>query len=190
MSPALSFSNFVELFSLYNMQRAKTFHGTASRIERICISLQMTTDNLENVNAPGKRIGDRAEAIGRKWFTVVVLAAEAFSVRTRVDRFAPFSFVMSRIRSVVNEPIQQGTQTNLRDARNGEDRTEFTLCDRVVDVRQNVCFVERALFEILLHQLIVRFGDELNQSFASLIDEVATFHGISISFAWPSAPSS
>ena len=96
------------------------------------------------------------------------LRADSFSVRTCIHRFALLGFVMRRIGSVVDKAIQQGTQSNLGDARDGEDRAQFALRDRLVDVRQNVLFVERALFEILLHQMIVRFGDQLDETFAVL----------------------
>src|SRR6185369_13410780 len=105
--------------------------------------------------AARKRIGDRAEAVGREWFAVAVLAGNAFRVWTTIDWATPLGFVMSGIGSVVNQPVQQRTQTDLRGARDGEHRTQFALGDGVVDVRQNVVFVERALFEVFLHQLIV-----------------------------------
>jgi hypothetical protein len=47
------------------------------------------------------------------------------------------------------------------------------LCNGAVDVREDVFFVKRALFEILLQQLIVRFGDEFNEPFARFVDKVA-----------------
>src|SRR6185369_11575511 len=52
------FADFVELFALHHVQRAETFHESTSRVERVRISREMTTDDLENVDAACEWIGN------------------------------------------------------------------------------------------------------------------------------------
>src|SRR5688500_15783636 len=128
----MNFGHLVELFALHSVQRAESLHDAARRVERVRVGLHVATDDLENVNAARKRIRDRAEAISRKRFAVAVLASDAVGVRTRIDLFAPFLFVVRRVRSEIDEAIKQRAESNLSDARNSKHRTEFALRDRVV----------------------------------------------------------
>ena len=96
----MSFVNFLELFALQRVQCAETFTESARGVERVSVCLQVTTDDLEDVDAAGKRIGDGPETVSRERLAVAVLATDALSVRTRIDRLAPFSFMVRGIRSV------------------------------------------------------------------------------------------
>jgi len=155
MVAGVSFRHLVQCLALHHVQRAQSLCDSTSRVEGVRISLKMTADDLEDVDATRKWIGDGPEAISREWFAVAVFASQSFSIRTTIDRLAPLSFVMRGIGSEFNQAIQQGAQADLSDTRDGEHRTQFALRDRIVDIRKNVFFVERALLEILFHQLIV-----------------------------------
>ena len=45
------------------------------------------------------------------------------------------------------------------------------------DVRDDVLFGQRARLEVLLHQRVVRLGDDLDQALALLVDHVAPLGG-------------
>jgi len=119
----MRFPNFVELFALHHVQRAETFHNSARGVERVRISLKMTADNLENVYAACKWIGDGSEAVSREWLAVAVLASDTLRIRTGIDRLAPLSFMVRRIGCEVYESVEQCAQTDLRDTRDCEHRT-------------------------------------------------------------------
>src|SRR5215210_9434789 len=98
----------------------------------------MTADNFEDVDAACKWIGDSPETISGEWFAVAVLTPDTLGVRTCIDRLAPFRFVVCGIGRVVNQPVQQSAQSDLRNTRNREHRAQFALCDSVVDIWKDV----------------------------------------------------
>ena len=84
---------------------------------------------------------------------------------------------MRRVGCVINNAVEQRAQADLRQAGNGEDRTELAVGDCLVDVWHDVRFFQRALFEILFHQGIIGFSDQFDQSLPGFINQVAVFGG-------------
>ena len=135
----------------------------------------MTADNLEYVDATRKRIGHRAEAISREWLTVAVLASDSLSVRSGIDRLAPFGFVVRRIGREFNEPVQQSSQANLRNARHGEHRAQFALRDSVVDVWKNVFLVRVPCSKYFSINASFDSATSSTKTLARFVDDVAAF---------------
>ena len=64
--------NFVELLALRRVQRAQAFRSSSRRVVNRRIGADFAAENFEDVDAAGERIGNRPEAVGRKWFAARV----------------------------------------------------------------------------------------------------------------------
>ena len=64
------FRNFVELFTLHGVQRAQPFRNAAARVINGRVRTNFAAEDLEDVDASGKWISDRAETISRERFVV------------------------------------------------------------------------------------------------------------------------
>ena len=171
----MRFVNLVQLLALHAVERAETLHRAAFGIEEVGVGQNFATDDSHDVDASGEGVCDGAEDVSRNRISVGILACDRLAA-VAVNRSTPMlRFVRRRIRSVVNDGVEQRRQSDKCRARNSEDGAELTALNRFLDGRNHILIRQRALFKILLQQRVVRLGDKLDQSFARLIQYVAPF---------------
>ena len=122
--------------------------------------------NLEIRNAPGKGIRDGLENVHRERFRVGDLARGRLAIGARATLHAP---PLDRSGGIVHDEIHQLVGPDVAQARREQHGEQLVLADGIVQGGNQILFGNRAFVEEFFHQLVVAFGNQLDQLFVRLL---------------------
>ncbi|MGC4084619.1 MAG: hypothetical protein QM736_21505 [Vicinamibacterales bacterium] len=161
----LHFRNGRWRLPLQELQAADTLADVARPIVDRRIGFERAGDDAEHRDAPGKRIRDGLPHEGRHWCLVVRLTRSDRTVSAHV-REGTFN----RRRQDADDGVEQLRNADVQDRGRADEREEFALERRRTQTCDELVVGERAGLEEVLHQLLVRLGDHLDQRLARVLD--------------------
>ena len=145
---------------------AKLFRRTAGVVFKRGVVLDHAADHLEESDAAGEGIGHGLEDDGGDGLSVVDLARGRVR-RVGLGRDAGDGRALSRRGRVDLEEIEKMIEGHVGQAAGKEHGEDAVFADSFVERGDEVIFGDGALLEVLLHQFVFAFGDELDESFVA-----------------------
>ena len=103
--------NLIERFARYHVQCPEAFWSVAGRIKYVGIRCDAAADDLHDVDAAGKRIGDRAENVSGKRLVIRIFAIDPVASHVVVSKTI-FHFVSRRIWCKFDDVVKQYLQAD------------------------------------------------------------------------------